>query len=543
MVYPKKEELNSSSCTERSIKKHYPEFYEMLVSKWPNLSHSERLYWFYSGIESIPLCKECGKPVKFINWKKGYSEFCCNKCVNLSKIVKERKIKTNIEKYGENYKEVLYKKSVECVREKYGVENVFESDEIKEKIRESNRKKLGVDYPMQSKDVRDKSKKTCLDKYGVEYFSQSDISIELKKNDIVSVEKMLNTKKNNYLINHDDIIDMDSTYFICKCNNPKCDKCIEKQFKIPKSVYWTRKDRGIELCTNILPIRPLSGTSIELFIRDILDEYNIKYTTNNRTLIGPKELDIYIPSHKIAIECNGTFWHSNQYKNYTHHFGKFKSCLEKGVQLLTIWEDWIIHKPEIVKSIILSKLGVYKNKIYARKCKIEDVSYKDCQIFLEENHIQGKTIGGTRLGLYYNEELVSIMVFGHTRKGIGNENCTELIRFCNKLNTIVIGGASKLFKYYVNNYKPTKIISFSSNDISLGQLYSTLGFEYNSTSKTSYWYIDPKTLQRYHRTNFTKSRLVKEGFDPSKSESQIMFERGYLKIYDSGQQKWVYEKN
>ena len=260
MVYPKKEELNSSSCTERSIKKHYPEFYEMLVGKWPNLSHSERLYWFYSGIESIPLCKECGKPVKFINWKKGYSEFCCNKCVNLSKIVKERRIKTNIEKYGENYKEVLYKKSVDCVREKYGVENVFESDEIKEKIRESNRKKLGVDYPMQSKDVRNKSKKTCLDKYGVEYFSQSDISIELKKNDIVSVGKMLNTKKNNYLINHDDIIDMDSIYFICKCNNQKCDKCIENIILLGELIEQLTKEANF---LNIERFNAISDERIE----------------------------------------------------------------------------------------------------------------------------------------------------------------------------------------------------------------------------------------------------------------------------------------
>ena len=135
------------------------------------------------------------------------------------------------------------------------------------------------------------------------------------------------------------------------------------------------------------------------------------------------------------------------------------------------------------------------------------------------------------------------MVFGHTRKGMGNENGIELIRFCNKLNTQVIGGASRLFNYYLKNYDPSKIISFSSNDISLGELYKKLGFEYKNTSKSSYWYIDPKTLQRYHRTNFTKSRLVKEGFNPSLSEYQIMRDRGYLKIHDSGQQKWVYECN
>ena len=543
MDIPKLEELNSSNCTERSMKIHWPEFYLYISEKWSDISHSERLYWFYNNLDTRPVCRECGGPVKFINFRKGYREFCSNKCVNKSKDVSRRKIETNIKKYGSNYQELFNEKYKCTCLAKYGEVNAFKNDDIKKKIMRTNLERYGVQYPMQSEEIRNKSKATCLDKYGVEYFSQSEASIEMKKNDTQSVEKMLSTKKFNYLEAHDDIIDMDSTQFICKCNNYDCDKCIEKQFKIPKTVYWTRKDRGIELCTNILPVKPLSGTSIELFIRDILDEYNIEYETNNRTIISPKELDIYILSHKIAIECNGIFWHSDQYKNSTHHFEKFNNCREKDIQLLTIWEDQVWNKPEIVRSIILSKLGIHENRIYARKCIIKEINNKSCQEFLEKNHIQGKTISGTRIGLYYNDELVSVMVFGHTRKGIGNENGIELIRFCNKLNTQVIGGASKLFNYYLKNYNPSKIISFSSNDISLGELYKKLGFEHENTSKSSYWYIDPKTFQRHHRSNFTKSRLVKEGYDSSLSEHQIMIDRGYLKIYDSGQQKWIYDRD
>ena len=540
MDYPKLEELNCNTIREISIKKHYPEFYEMLVNKWTDLSHSERLYCFYNNIENKPVCKECGKPVKFLSIHRGYQQFCSNKCSNknsekIEKIISNRDYKeifckvkkTKLEKYGdENYNNSESTK-ITCERLYGGQGN--SSEILRQRYKQSCIEKWGVDNPMKNKDICKKQKDIIKEKYG-----------DALNKKIKDSRREFEKGRNPHIIDY-----TDDNMWVCKCPHIDCNKCIEKKYIIHPSIYAGRKSTGLETCTILNPVnkKQLKNTHSEQFIRHILDENNIEYVTNDRGILGGKELDIYIPNKRIAIECNGVFWHDSEHKSNNYHYNKFNDCVKNDIQLLTIWEDQVWNKPEIVKSIILSKLGVYKNKIYARKCKIKDVSYKDCQIFLEENHIQGKTIGGTRLGLYHNNELVSVMVFGHTRRGIGNENCTELIRFCNKLNTIVIGGASKLFKYYVNNYQPTKIISFSSNDISLGQLYSTLGFEYNSTSKTSYWYIDPKTLQRYHRTNFTKSRLVKEGFDPSKSEYQIMKERGFLKIYDSGQQKWVYEKN
>ena len=84
-----------------------------------------------------------------------------------------------------------------------------------------------------------------------------------------------------------------------------------------------------------------------------MDENGIPYETNNRTILGGKELDIYIPSKQIAIECNGIYWHSYDNKPIKYHINKYTECLNKGIQLITIWEDWIIHKPEIVRSIYL----------------------------------------------------------------------------------------------------------------------------------------------------------------------------------------------
>ena len=89
-------------------------------------------------------------------------------------------------------------------------------------------------------------------------------------------------------------------------------------------------------------------------------------------------------------------------------------------------------------------------------------------------------------------------------------------------------------------YPNSTIESFSSNDISIGDLYKKLGFELIDAQKGSYWYIT-KDMQRYHRYSFRKDVLVKEGYDPNKTEFEITNEIGLMRIYDSGQQKWIYK--
>ena len=118
----------------------------------------------------------------------------------------------------------------------------------------------------------------------------------------------------------------------------------------------------------------------------------------------------------------------------------------------------------------------------------------------------------------------------------------ELVRFCSKLNTRVIGGASKLFNHFIKIHNPESIVSFSMNDISNGNLYDKLGFMNDNINK-SYWYIEPNTLKRYHRSSFTKQAIINKGWRDNKegwTESEVMEEKGYLKIYDSGQTKWIW---
>jgi len=194
--------------------------------------------------------------------------------------------------------------------------------------------------------------------------------------------------------------------------------------------------------------------------------------------------------------------------------------------------------------MILNKLNRTENKIYARKTELKEISdNKLIREFLDKNHIQGFIGSKVKLGLYYENELVSLMTFGNRRIAMGkkttNEGEYEMLRFCNKINTNVIGGASKLFKYFINNYKPKEITTYADRSISQGKLYETLGFKYQDKTEPNYYYIIDGI--RHHRFNFRKDKLIKEGYDANKTEHDIMLERNIFRIYDSGNLKFQYK--
>ena len=538
--FPKLEDLNFKAINNKYIQKRYPEFHKYLMSNYPeDLEFKERIYWYYHNLTEYPICKICGKRTSLRSTTYGYQEFCCQKCSSKDpeRVVKSKK--TCLEKYGdENYNN--RKKCEETCLEKYGVTNPFAAESVKETIKNTLLEKYGVEYAQQSKEIQQTREENSLKKYGVKHHMHNpEIRQRVKKG----------LQKYSIDISEDLIGYTDNGDRIMKCPYSDCNKCDEKFYIIEGVNYFARKEFNIEPCTRLLPIKAShnTGTTIEIFIRNVLDDNNIEYTTNNRTILNGKEIDIYIPSKKIAIECNGVFWHSVQNgKSSTFHIDKYKQCRDQGIQLITVWADQINNTPGIVKSIILSKLGIYKERLYARKCHVSDINTKKCIDFLNDNHIQGRTNSNIKLGLFNNERLVGVMTFSKRSKLSGSKNSSdgewELSRFCTLKNIQVVGGADKLLKYFIRNYNPMKIISFASNDISNGNLYKSLGFQTDNKITSAYWYIHKKTFIRYHRTSFTKSRLKDMGYNvDSKSESEIMKDLPYYKIYDSGHVKYSME--
>lgn len=279
----------------------------------------------------------------------------------------------------------------------------------------------------------------------------------------------------------------------------------------------------------------LAYNKMEDEIKEFIKSLNINIIENSKQIISPLELDIFIPSHNLAIEFDGLYWHSEVYKDKNYHLNKTELCQSKNIRLIHIFEDEWLFKKEIVKSRLKNMLGLTPNKVYGRKCVIKEVIPKEAKIFLENNHIQGNVNSKIRLGLYYNGILIGLMTFGGLRKNLGNktnENIYELFRFCNLSNYVIIGGADKLLKHFIKHYKPKEIISYADRRWSQGDLYNKLNFIFSHNTKPNYFYL--VNDKRENRFNYRKDMLIKEGFDKNKTEHDIMLERKLYRIYDCG---------
>lgn len=508
---------------EKWFSKNYNEQY-LEINKYCDIiglkmNFKEKIWFFFNKLTNRPKCLKCGNEIKFRDrFDKPYGDFCTLKCANDSKeILKERQIESFRKKYNVDYfpnHPSFKEKQKKTKLERYGNENY-------NNLEKQKRTKL-IKYGDEKYVNLNKFKETNILKYGSEHFSKSNKFKELinEKYKIIYNEIPIINIKNNIL-------------------TIKCDKC-NQEYNITKHLFTGRIKYSHILCTKCNPKGFKSKSNYETKILEFLKENNIEVDITNNSFLGNNQhLDFIIHDKKIAIEFDGLYWHNELFRKPNYHINKTNNCLEKGYELIHIFEDEWISKENIVKSILLNKLNLITNKIYARKCEIKEVDNKTMNDFLNKNHIQGTVITNYKFGLFYENELVSLMTFSKGRKFIGGkEDEYELTRFVNKINTTVIGGADKLFKHFIKLYNPKKIISYSDKRYFNGNIYKKLGFEYVSTTLPNYWYIINN--KKYHRYNFRKSELIKHGFDKNKTEKEIMFERKIYRIYDCGNDKWIF---
>ena len=277
-----------------------------------------------------------------------------------------------------------------------------------------------------------------------------------------------------------------------------------------------------------------SNIERELFdyIKSLLNQYDVE--ENNRTILNGKEIDVYIPNLKIGFEMNGLIWHSNKFENdENYHLSKTEECLKQGVRLIHIFEDEWLYKNDICKSIIKNILRLTQNKIYARNCQIRTVSLLETIEFLEKNDIQGEIKTLFNFGLYYNDELVQIICFN---KIDNKENVFELSRLCSKLNTVIVGGASRLFKHFISNHSPSKIISFADRRWSIGDVFNKIGFNFLDKIEPQYSYVLSKK-------RFKKDILYQKGYNDEINEIDFCDKNDIYRIYDCGLLKYVWKNN
>lgn len=433
--------------------------------------------------------------------------------------------------------------SDEC-RKKYCEIHKDEINEKKSKtLKDTYSKKTNEDY----KKSKEKQEMTCLKKYGVKNFSQTHEGREISRQNMKKMRKKQSELllQNELIPKYKEICEKDNlellefhNRFSCKV---KCKKC--GNIFTTKTLGYLTEDtttKRCKICNPMLMVRKKEN-GIERDVYNFLKQYNLKIYQNYREIISPLELDLFLPDYNIAIEINGIYWHNELFCEKNYHLNKTNLCNKKGVRLIHIFEDEWKNKNEICKSRLLNILGLCQTKIGARKCEVREISNTLSNDFLEENHIQGKTISKYRYGLFYNGELVSVMTFGKLRKNLGNINnkigVFELIRFCCKKNTNISGGADKLLKYFIKQQNPKEIITYADKRWSDGGLYKKLGFQLTHHTDVNYYYvINGKRVNRY---SLRKNILIeKYGCKRDMSEHEFCLKEGWYRIYDCGNTVW-----
>jgi hypothetical protein len=493
-------------------------------------------------------CEYCGKDTKFINIEQGFRKYCSMSCTNKSPDHVSNCKKTFIEKYGvENPSQLneVKEKKKKTTLKNYGVEHALQSEEIRNKFKETCLKRYDAGSPLQSDKIKEKVKNTCLERYDVSRVTKLDQYKNKQKETCLKRFGTEYASQNEKIKNKMSNKSLTRFYYYLKNNN-----IIKPNFKFEEYIgsenykkyswkcckcetnFTDHIDNGhIPKCPTCYP-KIVCMSKPEKEVSDFCKQYYPNLIENSRSIIPPLELDIYIPEKKLAIEFDGLYWHSeiNGNKDPNYHLNKTLQCEEKGIQLIHIFEDEWLNKQDIVESIIKSKLGIYDQKIYARKTEFKFVSHEKANQFLFDNHLQGE-INGQHFGLYYNDELVSLISISKPRF---NKNYNyELLRFCNKKNTQVIGSLSKLVKNFKKLNSGT-IISYCDRRYSDSKNYSNIGFEQISITKPSYYYI--KYFDRYNRMKFQKYKLVDKLpiFDSNLTEWQNMQLNDYDRIFDCG---------
>lgn len=281
---------------------------------------------------------------------------------------------------------------------------------------------------------------------------------------------------------------------------------------------------------------PVSTSIGERAIANLLSKYTA-VETSNRTILEGLEIDIYLPQLNLGIEYNGEYWHSEAKKGRNYHLDKTKLAESKGIRLVHIFEHEWLQKQEIVKSRLLGMLQ-QNYKLGARLCTIRELTFSDVRSFLNENHLQGAgSSSSINLGLYHKDILVAVMTFSKPR--FNSNYDYELIRYASLTGINIQGGASKLLKYFTNNYKGS-IISYSDKRWSQGNLYTTIGFEFSHSSDPSYFYVkNNEILSRYKCQKHKLKELLPDLYKDELTETEIMTNAGFNKVFDCGNDVWI----
>lgn len=396
--------------------------------------------------------------------------------------------------------------------EKYGVEFTSQIQHVKDKAKKTNLERYGVEHTLSLPSIREKGKRSRLDKYGNANYRNED---KIKKTNLEKygaenamsnpdiVAKSIATKENKGLITR------------------------------PRGKSWNELAEELNVPRTSLQEAVRDGQTIEEYLKARDDNYSdieriFSTATGLSKFTGSVTDDNYRPDFQLSdntyVNVDGLYWHSQKVDRKANYHFKLRSKMEEaGYRIYQFRGDEIRCKMPIILSMININTSI---KIYARKCEVVEVSYVDASAFLDKNHMMGRS-NSRFYGLTYNGELVSIIGFKNKSAYL------DIDRFCSKLNTVVVGGLSKLLKHTIKNTKPKKVHYWVDLRYGTGFSVEKLGFKRQRDVLSWRWTNFKETFNRLKfRANMDSRKLP---------QSEYASQAGCWQIFDAGQRLYSLE--
>ena len=414
--------------------------------------------------------------------------------------------KTSIERYDvDNYAKTQESKDkqVATYRKNLGVDNPMKSEEVKEIYKANMREAHGCDWPQQVPEFLQKRLDTCDERYGGHGWG----SKQLYETSFDTMEQKYGARHWRY-----------SPELTAKVNA----KCQETN-----GVDWPCLYPEVRLAfsNDSEPNRKFS---------ELLDKNNIEY--QREFGLGTYSFDFRIDNTLVEINpapTHNSTWNPFGGEPFTskYHHNKSKFAESKGYRCIHVW-DW--DNIDLIIAQLQKRL-----RVYARNCEVKLIDNKLSNEFLIQHHLQGKVNAEICLGLFYKDELVSVMTFGKPRYNKNYE--WELLRYASSYE--VVGGAEKLFKFFINNNKPQSVISYCDKSKFTGAVYLRLGFKHVATNVSKHWYN--MSTEQHITDNLLRQRgfdqLFGTNFGKGTSNEQLMLDHKFIEIYDAGQATYAWK--
>lgn len=506
------------------------------------------------------VCSVCGTKFEITNRDQlssilsGTPPTCSKKC----RYVKRGQ--TTLERHGTmapGNSKAGREKAKQSMIERYGAPTTLQSKELTDRVRETTKEKYGVDNVMKNKEIQMRAEKTQRNNHEGKLAFNTEKSYRHRQNTIIKKygsirnagiearQKASNTMVERYGYDHPSrvpefhqkqISTMIERYgkasaFSVPEFRERAKKTMLERYGV-ENASWSEElvQKAIETET-AKNGKSRRVSKVNKAFSELLDKNDIRYEIEK--LVNKKWFDFYIPNKNALIEIDPVYTHNfigNKWnvpvdKNY--QLMKTRVAEDAGYSCIHIfdWDDW-----NKIISIIVDN-----SNIYARKCEVRSISTSEAITFFNKNHIQNSCRGQIACyGLYYKNDLVCAMSFGKPRYNKNYE--WEILRFCNESKTNVVGGASRLFKAFLNDHEPKSVISYCDRSKFSGKVYESLGMTLVKAT-------EPNVIWSYNGKKITQNLLNARGYDQlfgtnygkGTSNEQLMLEHYWLPMCDCGQ--------